>query len=93
MTNKYQNQDNRYFRTTSFYISAFLFAKGLELVNIDKTTDPKKARFVFVDSLEREFLLESFNFGKENDPEVMIDARKLIMAIKMLKDKLYQDRF
>ena len=91
--NKYINQENKYFRTTSFYVATFLFVKGLELVNIDKTADPKKAQFVFIDSPGRKLWLESFNFGKENSPEVMIDARKFVMAIKMLKDKLYQDKF
>lgn len=84
---------DKYFRTTSFYVATFLFAKGLELVDIDRTADPKRARFVFINSPERELWLESFNFGKENTPEVMIDARKFVMAIKTLKDKLYQDKF
>lgn len=88
---KYKNQD-RYFRTTSFYTAVFLFAKGLELVNID-STDSKRCQFVFLDTPQREEFLEAFNFGKENNHEVMIDARKFVMAIKMLKDKLYQDRF
>jgi len=91
--NKNQNKDNKYFKTTSFYLAGFLFAKGLELVDIDKITNPRRAQFVFIDSPERELWLESFNFGKENTPEVMIDVRKFIMAIKMLKDKLYQDKF
>jgi hypothetical protein len=84
---------NKYFKTTSFYLAAFLFTKGVELVNIDKISDHKRAQFIFVDSPQRKLWLESFNFGKENAPEVMVDARKFVMAIKMLKDKLYQDRF
>ena len=35
----------------------------------------------------------SHNITKEDSPEAMIDARKFVMAIKMLKDKLYQDKF
>lgn len=85
------NNDNRYFRTSSFYAAAFLFAKDQTLVNIDKVTDPKRAQFVFLDTPERETLLQSFNFAKEDSPEVMVDARKFVMAIKMLKDKLYQN--
>lgn len=89
MDKERNRNQNKYFRSTNFYLSAFLFAKGLELVNIDKITDPKRARFVFLDSPKRELLLESFNFAKEDSPEVLIDARKLIVAIKSLKDKLY----
>ena len=86
-------QDDRYFRISSFYVAAFLFAKGMELVNVDKFTDPKRAQFVFRDTAERELFLESYNFGKEDAPETMVDSRKLTMAIKILKDKLYQDKF
>ena len=84
----YKNTD-KYFRTTNFYLASFLFAKGLELINIDKT-DPKRCVFVFVDTPEREMLVEVFNFAKEDQTEVMIDARKFIYATKRLKDKLYQ---
>jgi len=93
-----QNKDTdlqvggKYFRTESFYLSAFLFAKGLELVNIDSTTNPKRSQFVFLSSPERELWTQSFNFSKEDSPEVMVDARKFVMAIKSLKDKLYQGR-
>jgi len=90
---KITKRDDRYFRISSFYAAAFLFAKGLELVNVDKITDPKRAQFVFRDTPERELFLESYNFSKEDSPEAMIDARKFVMAIKMLKDKLYQDKF
>ena len=81
---------DKYFKTSSFYLSAFLFTNGLELVNIDKI-NPKQAVFVFLDTPERESLLHSFNFSKENSSEVMVDARKFISAIKQLKDKLYQE--
>lgn len=82
------NKD-KYFSTNNFYLASFLFAKNLELVSINRT-DPKKCAFVFVDIPLREFLVGVFNFGKQNDPEIQVDARTLISAIKILKDKLYQ---
>lgn len=88
----YNNQDDRYFRIASFYAAAFLFSKGLELVNIDRI-DQKRSQFVFIDTPEREILLNNFSFAKEDSQEVLVDARKFVMAIKMLKDKLYQDKF
>lgn len=84
------NQDNKYFSITNFYTATFLLAKDLELANIDRT-NPSRCQFVFVDTPQREKLLEAFNFAKESSPEVIVDARKLISAIKSLKDKLYQD--
>lgn len=91
MNNKDLNKDSRYFRLSSFYLAAFLFTKGLVLVNIDRTNDPKRAEFVFIDTPEREILINSFSFSREDSPEVTIDARKFVLAIKTLKEKLYQN--
>lgn len=92
MSNK--NQDNRYFRLTSFYTACFLFSKGLELVNIEEDpTNPKRSQFVFRDTPERELLIQNYNFAKEDSAEILVDPRKFVMAIKLLKDKLYQGRF
>jgi len=85
------NEDTRYFRTSSFYIACFLYAKEQVLVNVDKASNPRRAQFVFLDSPERELLLQDFNFAKEDASDVMIDARKFVAAIKQLKDKLYQE--
>lgn len=80
---------DKYFRTSNFYLAAFLFGKDVELVNIDRISNSSRSQFVFVDTPQREELVEVFNFAKEDDPKVLIDARKFIMSIKMLKDKLY----
>ncbi|MFA6532991.1 MAG: DUF5659 domain-containing protein [Patescibacteria group bacterium] len=81
----------RYFQNSNFYLSAFLFAKGLELVSVDKITDPRRAQFVFRDTPERMIWLEDYNFAKEDTSGAMVDVRKFVTAIKMLKDKLYQE--
>ena len=86
-------KNDNYFRITNFYQAAFLFAKGMELVNVDRISNQKRATFVFLDSPDREDLMESFNFGKEDGSLVLVDARKLIAAIRALKEKLYQDNF
>lgn len=89
--NTHESRDDRYFRLTNFYASAFLFCKGLELVNIEREkTNSNRVNFVFKDTPQRELLLKAFTFAKENSSEVMVDARTFVMAIKMLKDKLYQ---
>jgi hypothetical protein len=84
-------QNDRYFRLQSFYQAAFLFAKGMELANVDRVSNSQRATFVFVDSPEREELIQSFSYGKEDDPATLVDARNLITAIRTLKEKLYQD--
>ena len=93
MENQNTYQNDRYWKTSSFYVACFLFAKDQTLVNIDKVTDVKRSQFVFLDSPEREQLLQNFNFAKENSPEVMVDARKFVTAIKQLKQGLYQEGF
>lgn len=86
-----QNKNEHYFRLTSFYVACFLFVNGLELVDIEEDPiNPKRLQFVFKDSPEREALIHNFNFAKENSPEVVVDPRKFVAVIKLLKDKLYQ---
>lgn len=85
-----EDKDGRYFRTSNFNVACFLYTNEYELVNIDRSDNPKRATFVFKDRPERELLLHQFNFALPNSPEVLVDARKFSLAIKELKDKLYQ---
>jgi len=84
---------NKYFRTTNFNLAIFLFTKGLELVNIDRLEDQKRATFVFIENSQTEELIHEFDFAQENNEVVMVDARKLIYATKQLKEKLYQNNY
>lgn len=88
MTTKHKKHK---YSTSSFYPACFLLAKGMCLIEIDRT-NPHRCEFVFEDRPEREKLLQGFSFAPDNDPGVMVDTRRLIAAIKTLKEKLYQDR-
>jgi hypothetical protein len=68
----------RYYRTQNFNLASFLFAKGIELTNIDRLDGQKRATFVFVEHPQTEELAHEFNFAKEDDEIVMVDARKVI---------------
>lgn len=81
--------DDVFYSTSNFYCSVFLYVKGLQLVDIDRS-NPQRAQFVFVDTPERERLLRNYNFAENNSPEVVVDARAFEAAIKVLKDRLYQ---
>lgn len=85
--------NDRYFRSSNFNVVAFLYAKGVALANIDKTANSRRATFVFVDTPERETLVHAFNHGKEDDPLLMIDARRMLAATRELKEKLYDENF
>lgn len=86
------NKNYATWRTDSLYLSAFLLAKGLSLVTIEKLSG-RKSLFVFVDSPNRELLLNHFNFSPEGSPDCLVDAREFVSAIKSLKEKLYQTDF
>ena len=86
------NKNYATWRTDSLYLSAFLLAKGLSLVTIEKLSS-KKSLFVFVDSPNRELLLNSFNFSPEGSSDCLVDAREFVSAIKSLKEKLYQSDY
>lgn len=80
---------NKNFGTTNFYLAAFLAAKGLQLADIDRS-EVTRSKFVFIDTFQRHALVDAFNFGNEADSSLQVDARKLILAIKMLKERLYE---
>ncbi len=82
---------DHFYHTSNFYLAAFLYAKGVELADIERTENRKRVVFVFAESRDRERIVHHFNFAPDNDPEAGIDARKFVYAIKMLKEKLYQD--
>lgn len=82
--------DDRYFQTTTFNTAAYLYAKGYQLAGIDKTPDSKRSEFVFVNSVDLKTDVETFLLAKENEPDLLINARTLFSAIKQLKNILYQ---
>lgn len=87
-----KNED-KYFTTTSFNLATFLFAKGFELVNINRLEDKKRASFIFANKPYSEELIHEFSFAKEDEEIVKVDARKLFYASKLLKEKLYQNNY
>ncbi|HWA51850.1 MAG TPA: DUF5659 domain-containing protein [Patescibacteria group bacterium] len=84
--------ENKNFKSANFYLSCFLIAKDLELLDIEKNnTRNRRSQFVFSDTAKLRKLVRNFNFSKNQNSEVLVDARVLISAIKTLKDKLYQE--
>ena len=80
----------KYFKTTSFYFAAYLFAKEYEIVSITKRRT--KLKFVFVKEKNIRQEKKIFQTVPENDERVMIDARKIIIAIKALREKLISNQ-
>lgn len=75
---------NQYYKTSNFYLSAYLICLGMELIDIDRK-DRKRAVFIFADVHKRSVMVNQFIFGKE----ALVDARQFANALKELKNKLY----
>jgi len=73
------------FKSSDFYISAYILSLGYKLTNIDKT-NPRRAVFVFEDCAKGQELSSGFLLGKEK-----IEPKKFVSAIKELKQLLYSN--
>lgn len=78
------------YQTEDFYLSTFLISNGFQLISIDRTNS-RRCQFIFKDNPKREKLVHSYNFAIPDSKEILVDARKLISAIKDLKTKLYSE--
>jgi len=79
------------FETGNFYLASYLIAQGMELLTISKVDD-RHCKFVFIDIdiNKREQLVRDYNFAAQDASSVLVDARRLIQAIRSLKEKLHQ---
>lgn len=83
-----KQNNNRYFRTKNFYLACFLFSRGMELAGINEIKGLKQKEFVFRDTPLREKWVNDYNFAQIDSPGLILDVRKFIYAIKMLKERL-----
>ena len=79
---------DRYFRSSSFPLVAFLFAKGEQVAGIFPTENPSKKEFSFVSSPRLEELVELFKFGDRNNSELFVHAHEYEQARRELLDRL-----
>lgn len=74
---------NNEYKTSDFYIAAYIKASGIPLLYADKS-NPRKVLFVFSGLKDSQNLAEDFLFGKGS-----IEPRTFVAAIKELKQLLY----
>lgn len=72
--------DSRHWLTRSIYMAAYLYAQGLELVNVEKDAMGKYV-FAFRDAPELDELAHEFEYG----PDAIVDARKYVQALEELQ--------
>jgi len=78
-------KNNLKFETSDFYLSAFLLARGFELIEVNKE-NPRRAVFIFKDREDRQSLIEDFLFGR-----AQVDPKDFASAIKGLKQLLHSE--
>jgi hypothetical protein len=81
-------KDNQQISINSFYLAAFLLAKGVSLLDVEKEKF-NRVNFIFPNSDEIKNLVRVFNFGSEDDPELQVNFKKTEIAIKKLKHIIY----
>ena len=79
---------DRYFRTHSFSLVLFLFAKDQVIAGINSTEVEGRKSFAFVKTLRLEELVELFKFGDRNDPDLLVPVHKYEQARRELLDRL-----
>lgn len=72
--------DSRHWLTRSFYLAAYLYAQGTELVNVEKNSSGNYV-FAFRDAPELDELAHEFEYG----PDAIVDARKYVQALEELQ--------
>lgn len=80
--------EQKTYSTTSFYLSCFLLAKGIQLIGLNQDDDSDRRTFVFVDSPMRPVLMDEYNF----EGHCEVNVRDFIGAIRQLKALLHEPK-
>jgi len=82
------NKDNNeIFKTSNLNLATFLVVKNFKLIKI--LNGSKRKTFVFIDSPKLQKMVWVFNFGEDNDDNLMVDGRKILQTLRDMKTKLY----
>lgn len=84
---------DRYFRTTSFPMTVFLFAKDFQIAGIDPTGDGDQQEFTFVKTPTLEELTNLYRFGSKDDEQLLVPVHKYEQARNELLSALKDKRF
>lgn len=81
-------KQDRYYRSTSFPLAAFLFSKGGQVAGINFTDNPAKKEFAFIATPHLEELAHIYQFGDKKDPELFVHAHVYEQSRRELLDRL-----
>lgn len=89
--NNFNDNPDKHLHLTNLYVASFLLAKGIPVIDLEWLNETQ-ASFIFQESAETLSLLKSFSFAPKNDQILLLDARDLLSAIRLLKEKLYLEK-
>ncbi len=81
------NKD-RYFRSSSFTLTAFLFSKGEQVTGINQTNNPSRKEFAFLLTPRLEELIDLYQFGDKDDLELFVNVNTYEQSRRQLLDRL-----
>lgn len=79
---------DKYFRSSSFPLVAYLFSKGEQVTGINQTDNPSKKEFAFLLTPHLEELVDIFKFGAGDNPELFVNVNIYEQGRRQLLDKL-----
>ena len=75
---------DRYFRSTSFPLVAFLYCNNQQIAGVGPTGKLDQMEFAFVDTTHLQELIDLYRFGPKGDERLLVDVHKYEYARKVL---------
>ena len=78
----------KHFKTASFPLSLYLYAKQQQFTAIEPTEDFGRKEFVFIKTEKLDELVNLYKFGDRGDPDLLIEVHSYEQARRDLLDRL-----
>lgn len=83
-----KRNSDRYFRSCSFPLVAFLYTKEQQIAGINKIDDSGKKEFALIKTPRLEELVDKYKFGPKDDPDIFVSVHLYEQARRELLDRL-----
>ena len=83
----YTKNEDKYFYTTSFPLSCFLYAKGMQMSS-PRDLGNRQKEFVFIKNEKLDELVDCYKFGLKEEKELLINVREYEQARRELLEIL-----
>ena len=83
-----EKDSDRYFRSCSFPLVIFLYARDQQIAGINPVDNTGKKEFAFVKTPRLEELVDKYKFGAKDDPDIFVSVHSYEQARRELLDRL-----